>query len=1058
MKTQLFIENQEVELTDDVQFLLNKQFEDITNPTVIINDWSKTISIPFTEANNRLFGYIYRPDRIIISDGTEDSYKLMEMYFDPTKKLEFRLIYNSFLMMSGYAKMNDIKQTAGKGVYNITLFGQLGKVFQEINKITFDKSTDASNYVIKGEDYVAEFINKDLVVNSWMSAGQLREKVHKKTDSIYNVTDIIGFAPNNSFVADNFDYNTFYAGANISKQFDEFLDDNGFEASTGISANVVIPNGFLPREIGEYRSYLQLPFIYWNKLFQIFQEKAEEITGYEFELDYNWFNVANPYWYNLVYMLKPFNLKKGNEVPNIYTGTSNTAEFQWSKNQGQLPYSTVQNSSINLSIVSEKTPRLEDNKIRVDLTDNINITTHTIDFYVTGEMNHAHDILFTKDNVFELKLVFTGQNGYTWSKTVGVYRTSSTNTDVTNEISTITNNDGYVWGIEDASRYGTQFSSITSSSQWGWHIAVGGENLVKIDKYTFGDWVEVGISANWLNNHTVFGAGQGSSISEFCWLSNVNIYLNLDIQEKVFNSNSYFELNDLWNNEYNLFNEILKYCKMYRLIVTVDDINKKIKFEPITKYFANYRIKDWTDYIDKSKDFVIKPITFENKYVLFNYKDSETKLGKNYKEKYGLNYGEYRLITDYNFNNKKTELFKDIKQAFVNTDNVLSFLNLANHKIVYSFPNETGIDNKDKDKKQVDIFGSFFFHNGLAYWNHEAALRLVWPIKVSDDSLWMKNYSTYFYTFIQQDYELVETYPKLDVVSGDNMCLFNIPKENYTYLNNYSEKNSIYHNFWENYINERYNVQNKLITCYVRFTPEMWNNFEYNQFVKVDNQVCFVNKIYDYDITNTESIKVDLITVQDIAGYNENNYVANQLWISTNEITIPYDYYKRITIMSSGRWQIKADDWNENLVATPTSGAAGTTHILVGTTDEELGGMITFELLDDDDNVIAETTLTVTVGGTGTITVAGDWYTEYTISAFNPLISRNVTSTGGDWRIIKVSNNNGVNLIYTPELYATGNSTISYSVTSSSSPTGIVDFYVSNDAGDITSFRVNFKN
>ena len=54
MKTQLFIEGYEVELNDKVQFLLNKQFEELDNPTVICNDWSKTVSIPFTEKNNTL--------------------------------------------------------------------------------------------------------------------------------------------------------------------------------------------------------------------------------------------------------------------------------------------------------------------------------------------------------------------------------------------------------------------------------------------------------------------------------------------------------------------------------------------------------------------------------------------------------------------------------------------------------------------------------------------------------------------------------------------------------------------------------------------------------------------------------------------------------------------------------------------------------------------------------------------------------------------------------------------------------------------------------------------
>ena len=37
MKTRLFIEENEIELTEDVSFALNKQFESLENPTIIIN-------------------------------------------------------------------------------------------------------------------------------------------------------------------------------------------------------------------------------------------------------------------------------------------------------------------------------------------------------------------------------------------------------------------------------------------------------------------------------------------------------------------------------------------------------------------------------------------------------------------------------------------------------------------------------------------------------------------------------------------------------------------------------------------------------------------------------------------------------------------------------------------------------------------------------------------------------------------------------------------------------------------------------------------------------------
>jgi len=46
--TELYIENTLIELDSAVHFAITKTFEDITNPAIIINDWSKSIDIPGT--------------------------------------------------------------------------------------------------------------------------------------------------------------------------------------------------------------------------------------------------------------------------------------------------------------------------------------------------------------------------------------------------------------------------------------------------------------------------------------------------------------------------------------------------------------------------------------------------------------------------------------------------------------------------------------------------------------------------------------------------------------------------------------------------------------------------------------------------------------------------------------------------------------------------------------------------------------------------------------------------------------------------------------------------
>lgn len=208
-----------------------------------------------------------------------------------------------------------------------------------------------------------------------------------------------------------------------------------------------------------------------------------------------------------------------------------------------------------------------------------------------------------------------------------------------------------------------------------------------------------------------------------------------------------------------------------------------------------------------------------------------------------------------------------------NTDNVLSWTNLNdNHTIIYSLPAEISVYNKDKENKQVNIFGTFFFHNGVESFDTEELLHMR-PVIISDDSSLQQSTATFFYTQDNGPSVGVGTYPKLDIVRGQNVCTFNIPQDNYTYNKNYSGKSSIFHNFWEKYISERYNIQNKKITCYVQLKPSEYNQFKWNKLVKLGNQLCIVNKIYDYNIQSSSPTKVDLITIQDIHSYDSDNYL-----------------------------------------------------------------------------------------------------------------------------------------------------------------------------------------
>lgn len=866
----LYIENREIDLDATVQFAITKQFEELSNPTTIINDWSKTVSIPFTVRNHNIFGHIYNPDKITITNDQD----VTGIYFDPLKKLDFRLEWDNTILMVGYAKMNEIKQINGNGTYEITLFGQLGKVFQEMNKITFDTTSDLSTYIIDGSTYVDEIIDRTLVKKCWDASVQSYSKLYPKYLDVsgggtvphpaYKVTDIIGFAPNNSF-SNDFKYDTFQASSSESLTYVDYLNENlQFEATTGISAETLIPNGFLPREVGEYRSYLQLPFIFWNKLFQVFQYKSEEITGYQFVLDSSWFNDNNPYWHDLVYMLKPFNQDKQEAAINYYS--VGTYDMTWTEGSG-TPWiawaspTLVHNTSEAFPVVEsfETYPAVFDLSREYSLNISYSLGLMLTE---TGSSD-PYSTRLHPDNALELKVKFldTSDNLISEDKFL-----------ICDE-----NYTGSTVGYKSTNvlKYGEFTKAGTYPNRYRYVIV--NPLVSQTIKYAQTNKFKISYVAGWKTNtyrfvHIYTEGGSSSNTNPPTHLYSSSTFSSLQVQKDLSKrSNCYFILNDLWNKDYNLFNEILKYCKMYHILISVDDYNKQIIFKHSPKCFENFAITNWTDKVDKSKDFIIKPVTFENKYVLFNYKDSKTSLGEEYKKKFGVNYGDYRLVTDYNFNTETNNLFKDITPSIVSTDNILSYRTLTQKKVAYTFAAEIFVSNKDKDKKQVDIFGAYFFHNGLANFDVPSGGELL-IVNISDDSAWQAKNSTYMYSYIQSDRVIADTYPKLDIVRDNNMCVFNSPKENFTYLNNYSNKNTIYSNFWEKYINERYNVQNKQLTCYVRLKPSDWNNFKYSNFVKIGNQIYIVNKIYDYDVTNTEPTKVDLITIQDVSAYTTDNF------------------------------------------------------------------------------------------------------------------------------------------------------------------------------------------
>ena len=881
----LFLNNKEVELNSSVSFAINKQFEDITSPADIKNDWSKTVQIPFSQSNNKLFGELFKVDRLIV----EGDSTLMGIYFDPYKKVDFRLQWGDAIIMQGYAKNIDVVKSAnGQGHYNITLNGELGKVFQEMKKITFDTTTDDKKYLIDGKKYASGIVNKELVKQCF-EGEQKTLNLLTNTESGYTITDILGFAPNNSFV-EGFDYKAFEYTAYKTKEFttelEELVDSNGnpkFAIQTGVEPNTAIGEGLLPRQIGEFRSYLQLPFIYFNKLFQIFIEKTKEITGYSVELNNLWFNSANPYWSKMVYMLSGFYEENKEETTFSTVGTDRYFRG------GLLPY-TYDDTPAILSnygnwVVRDGNEILNsDNRFFIEENKEYTFTINPLNLEIRTLYGGEASCIINPKQTFFIDLQF--KHRYTNDvETIPLYAIvdDSVNT-VYSGYNILKASDFSVETLEGSKWWVYRFNLPELTRKYTFQIADEYRyfdvdyTVRQIDMknnyqyYRFVTTNEQGTEST-TNQNTIFILNYNSGIDT----------ITLEWMATTIRSKYYFTLNSLWNNKYNLFDEVLKYCKQYRIGIFCDDINKKLIFKPLSAYFSDYQILDWTDKLDMSKEYHIQPITFENKYLLFNYKDSDVNILKDYKDRYGLGYGEYKLTTDYNFNDETKELLKDVQNSIVYTPNVLPYSTLLNCELLYLIPNEIFINNSDDENNNVDIFGNTFFHCGLNTFDTELG-----NVYISDDTEFQRSAEIFTYIRFNSSNRIsVTKYPSLENVYGDNLLYFSIPYVNYTISkDSYSNTNGIYKNFWENYLNERYNKQNKIVTCYLRLTPYDIANFQYNNFVKIENQLYMVNKIYDYQIDENQTTKVDLITIQDIKGYTDNNFNIFEVFKSNGIVAL----------------------------------------------------------------------------------------------------------------------------------------------------------------------------
>ena len=455
-------------------------------------------------------------------------------------------------------------------------------------------------------------------------------------------------------------------------------------------------------------------------------------------------------------------------------------------------------------------------------------------------------------------------------------------------------------------------------------------------------------------------------------------------------------LDALYKKDTPLFSVILQYTKMFGLIWDIDYINREIWIKTKSTYFKDYSVEDWSSKLDRTNDFTITPILFDSNKIEFNYEDNDGYSYYNYKEKYNADYGVKILYPEYDFNTETKKLFDGIQQSIVSSRTYIDFYEFYGWGLE-GFINQTTsrntiIEDADKDDKSPLALNNWFFRcNNITISPEE-------PTFITDDSDYQigKKQKCYYSinafdnSQFENDIVQVLSMPKFSVAYDGYGCIFNQPKEDYTYTGEVTNtRDYIYDCQWDKYINERYNIQNKKITTYFNLSPIDYLNFKFDKFVVLQNQLFMVNKIFDYQINQTSSLtKCELVQVSDLEAYTDGSLNISPIITNTDFVYI--NMVEQGLVGPNGNFQIVVDTQTKPTVTIGTTNVGSLilgmtrdgynqyryifSYRNMGYTDETMISEITFT------NEFGSVTIPVAIVGAGTAQITPNTYSVYSDS------------------------------------------------------------------------------
>ena len=604
---QLFINNEEVDVTEDISLPITYQIADVRNPEQRKGSFSKTITIPASKGNNKLFSHIYE-----ISRETQSTLINFSPDFNVNKKASARVLIDGVEVMNGYAQLMRIEKNGSTPVsYEVVIYSTSLELFSDIGNDNLN-GLDFSEF-----DHV---LNYDNIVLS-QRGGIYVNGVYKYNEAGAGGTVTgVTFTPNGyGYVYPNIDYKQstnyrwvatrMYPAIYVKNYIDKIFETYGYTYSSSLFDSAFFKHLIIP---------CNLPYV---------QNINDIVTN------------SNVYFENSQSTATVFNMAGTSGITTLLDGGVGTFKLKDAVTDNVnmfVPdggyFKSKYNTYIHLfaELVCRVFNYVDDSDVGVNVT-GTNSADLQIGIYVKRVADGTIETLFT-----------TPSTGYTpYSGTTNGASSPNYQANYTFQFN------GLLDLAEPTYLYAGDivFLGITFDASG---VMTRDDNGDNVNNY-------IGIEFENLAQN----------------LSGTLQYLSADYQSYINTDYSQTLLLNNYIPNYPIKDFLNDLIKCFNLQIEPDKTNPKLlTIEPYSDFYTGSTVRDWTTKVDTSKPITVLPMgELDAKSYKWSFSEDKDVINEAYQNAYKDTYGSYETIVDNDFIKEEKEVKVTLAPSPVYKDN-----------------------------------------------------------------------------------------------------------------------------------------------------------------------------------------------------------------------------------------------------------------------------------------------------------------------------------------------------------------------------------------------------